>query len=250
MAPDHAIPLSAGGPHTFENLATSCGACNYQWKGSCTLDELGATLSQASEARWGGTSGSSARSVGAPIPADHRRVRWTHRAVSTAASENSGGADLSQGVPRGSGLQPVVPCPPSSRRRQRRASRLGGRRSGCTRATCATDGISRRSRSVVGRSRSGTVTPTGSGQRGPHIFSSGPPKPWRRPTRHRGMGEGHRAAFVTAEDYLEPEQIEAARAIVAALLVDVEDDQADRKSPRCSPPSWTSTRPCRSKERS
>lgn len=40
MAPDHVVPLAAGGPTTMENLVAACGACNYQWKGDCTLDEL------------------------------------------------------------------------------------------------------------------------------------------------------------------------------------------------------------------
>ena len=40
-SPDHVVPVSAGGEHTEANLVTSCGACNYQMKGSCTLDELG-----------------------------------------------------------------------------------------------------------------------------------------------------------------------------------------------------------------
>ncbi len=40
-SPDHVVPVSAGGEHTRENLVTSCGACNYQAKGDCTLEELG-----------------------------------------------------------------------------------------------------------------------------------------------------------------------------------------------------------------
>jgi hypothetical protein len=40
-SPDHIIPVSAGGEHSLENLVTSCGACNYQAKGDCTLEELG-----------------------------------------------------------------------------------------------------------------------------------------------------------------------------------------------------------------
>lgn len=40
-SPDHVVPLSANGEHTLDNLVTSCGACNYQAKGSCTLEELG-----------------------------------------------------------------------------------------------------------------------------------------------------------------------------------------------------------------
>lgn len=40
-SPDHIVPVSAGGEHTKENLVTSCGACNYQAKGDCTLEELG-----------------------------------------------------------------------------------------------------------------------------------------------------------------------------------------------------------------
>ena len=40
-SPDHVVPLSAGGEHTVDNLVTSCGACNYQAKGDCSLEELG-----------------------------------------------------------------------------------------------------------------------------------------------------------------------------------------------------------------
>lgn len=40
-SPDHVHPVSAGGAHSIENLVTACGACNYQAKGHCTLDELG-----------------------------------------------------------------------------------------------------------------------------------------------------------------------------------------------------------------
>lgn len=40
-SPDHVVPVSAGGQHTKDNLVTACGACNYQAKGDCTLDELG-----------------------------------------------------------------------------------------------------------------------------------------------------------------------------------------------------------------
>lgn len=41
MAADHVLPAAAGGPSTMANLVTACGACNYQWKGDLTLDELG-----------------------------------------------------------------------------------------------------------------------------------------------------------------------------------------------------------------
>jgi hypothetical protein len=39
--PDHVNPRSQGGGHDLENLVTSCGTCQYQAKGACTLDELG-----------------------------------------------------------------------------------------------------------------------------------------------------------------------------------------------------------------
>lgn len=54
MAPDHVVPLAAGGPTTMENLATACGACNYQWKGDCTLEELGGELHPPVERQWDG----------------------------------------------------------------------------------------------------------------------------------------------------------------------------------------------------
>jgi hypothetical protein len=38
---DHVDPFWAGGTHGDENLVAACGACNFQAKGSCTLDELG-----------------------------------------------------------------------------------------------------------------------------------------------------------------------------------------------------------------
>jgi len=39
--PDHVNPRSQGGGHEPENLVTSCGTCQYQARGACTLEELG-----------------------------------------------------------------------------------------------------------------------------------------------------------------------------------------------------------------
>jgi hypothetical protein len=57
MAPDHVLPLAAGGSTDMDNLVTACGACNYQWKGDCTLDELGGKLGEAVEPGWDGLVG-------------------------------------------------------------------------------------------------------------------------------------------------------------------------------------------------
>lgn len=57
MAPDHVVPLAASGSTTMDNLVTACGACNYQWKGDCTLDELDGELRQPVERGWDGLVG-------------------------------------------------------------------------------------------------------------------------------------------------------------------------------------------------
>lgn len=57
MAPDHVHPLAAGGSNDIDNLVTACGACNYQWKGDCTLDELGGELQDAAATGWDGLVG-------------------------------------------------------------------------------------------------------------------------------------------------------------------------------------------------
>jgi hypothetical protein len=41
MTPDHVVPRSAGGADDMSNLVASCGACNFQAKGDCSLEELG-----------------------------------------------------------------------------------------------------------------------------------------------------------------------------------------------------------------
>lgn len=57
-SPDHVVPVSAGGSHTMDNLVTACGACNYQAKGDCTLDELGLPVPDAPPADgWDGLLG-------------------------------------------------------------------------------------------------------------------------------------------------------------------------------------------------
>lgn len=57
MAPDHLVPVAAGGATTMENLVTACGACNYQWKGDCTLDELRGELRDPVQPGWDGLLG-------------------------------------------------------------------------------------------------------------------------------------------------------------------------------------------------
>jgi len=57
MAPDHVHPLSAGGSNTIDNLVASCGACNYQWKADCTLDELKGTVREPTATDWDGLVG-------------------------------------------------------------------------------------------------------------------------------------------------------------------------------------------------
>lgn len=57
MTADHVLPAAAGGPSTMTNLVTACGACNYQWKGDLTLDELGGALREAVDPGWDGLMG-------------------------------------------------------------------------------------------------------------------------------------------------------------------------------------------------
>lgn len=40
MTPDHVVPRSDGGEDEVSNLVSSCGACNFQMKGDCTIEEL------------------------------------------------------------------------------------------------------------------------------------------------------------------------------------------------------------------
>ncbi len=57
MAPDHVVPLAAGGATSMDNLVAACGACNYQWKGDCTLDELDGELREPADPGWDGLVG-------------------------------------------------------------------------------------------------------------------------------------------------------------------------------------------------
>ncbi len=57
MTADHVLPAAAGGRSTMTNLVTACGACNYQWKGDLTLDELGGALRGPVDPGWDGLVG-------------------------------------------------------------------------------------------------------------------------------------------------------------------------------------------------